>query len=221
MAPTFEECNKDAIFVRESLLSAGFLINEKKSIFTPVQELEWLGIIWNSLEFCVTIPDRRINDLICSLSDALFIFNTLSARRLAQVVGKIISMSPVIGNISRLKTRYSYMCIESRISWDTVLNMEIPVQVKDELLFWLDNIERVNAQKLDFYRKSTVMVFLDTSNIACGAYTVEFNTRIFHQMWNRSEMQLSATWREMKAIEQSLISFKNVFKGSLQITKIV
>ncbi|VDI52010.1 Hypothetical predicted protein [Mytilus galloprovincialis] len=146
MAPTFEECNKDAIFVRKSLLSAGFLINEKKSIFTPVQELEWLGIIWNSIEFCVTIPDRRINDLIRSLSDALTNFNTLSARRLAQVVGKIISMSPVIGNISRLKTRYSYMCIESRVSWDTVLNMEIPVQVKDELLFWLDNIKRVNVK---------------------------------------------------------------------------
>ncbi|CAC5418310.1 MXD [Mytilus coruscus] len=92
---------------------------------------------------------------ICSLSDALFNFNTLSARRLAQVVGKIISMSPVIGNISRLKTRYSYICIENRVSWDTVLNMEIPVQVKEELLFWLDNIKRVNVKKLDFYSKST------------------------------------------------------------------
>ncbi|CAC5364708.1 unnamed protein product [Mytilus coruscus] len=57
------------------------------------------------------------------------------------------------------------------------------------------------------------MVYSDASNVACGAYTVEVNSKIFHQMWNRSEMQLSCTWREMKAIEQSLISFENVFKG--------
>ncbi|CAC5367508.1 unnamed protein product [Mytilus coruscus] len=116
---------------------------------------------------------RRINDLICSLSDALFNFNTLSARRLVQVVEKIINMSPVIGIISRLKTRYSYMCIESRVFWDTVLNMEIPVKVKEELLFWLDNIKRVNVKKLDLYSKSTVMVYSDAMNVACGAYIVD------------------------------------------------
>ncbi|CAC5383419.1 C1QL [Mytilus coruscus] len=117
-------------------------------------------------------------------------FHGVKARRLAQVVGKIISMSPVIGNVSRLKTRYSYMCIESRVSWDTVLNMEIPVQVKEELLIWLDNIERVNEKKLDFYSKSTVMVYSDASNFACVAYTVEVNT---NSLGSESESLLSCS----------------------------
>ncbi|CAC5371828.1 unnamed protein product [Mytilus coruscus] len=48
----------------------------------------------------------------------------ISARNLAQVTGRIISMSPVIGNITRIMTRYCYMSIESRMSWDSYLVLE-------------------------------------------------------------------------------------------------
>lgn len=134
MAHGKDECQK------ESLNSAGFLINEQKSIFSPVKELEWLGIIWNSSEFLVKIPERRIDDMLRALQIGLSDFSSLTARKLAQIVGRIISMSPVIGNMSRLMTRYSYMCIESRITWDSILNMTFPDLVYDEFLFWLENI---------------------------------------------------------------------------------
>jgi hypothetical protein len=51
--------------VKQSLIDAGFLINEEKSVFDPVQ---CLGIIWNSTEFCLQISDRRISDLISNFS---------------------------------------------------------------------------------------------------------------------------------------------------------
>ena len=47
MSPNVDTCLKDSEFVRKSLLDAGFLINENKSIFIPVQSLEWLGIVWD------------------------------------------------------------------------------------------------------------------------------------------------------------------------------
>ena len=213
MAHGKDECKKNAIFVKKSLNSAGFLINEQKSIFSPVKELEWFGIIWNSSEFLVKIPERRIDDMLRALQIGLSDFSSLTARKLAQIVGRIISMSPVIGNISRLMTRYSYMCIESRITWDSILNMTFPDLVYDEFLFWLENIIKINFKKLDFYSKSTAIVFSDASNVACGAYTVDIDHKIFHQMWNDSETSKSSTWREMKAIEQALLSFRNVFEG--------
>lgn len=64
-------CIKDSSFVKQSLIDAGFLINEEKSIFTPVQNLEWLGIVWNSLSFSLSIPERRIIDLTECLNDIL------------------------------------------------------------------------------------------------------------------------------------------------------
>lgn len=207
------DCQNDASFVKESLVSAGFLINEKKSVLSPVQELEWLGIIWNSVDFSLSIPDRRINDLLNSLQKGLSEFDRLSARQLAQIVGRVISMSPVIGNISRLMSRYSYMNIENRKSWDSILCMKFPQLVHEELVFWLENIKKVNLKKLDFYSKSNVVVYSDASNVACAAYTVEIESKIFHQMWTESESTKSSTWKEMRAIEQALLSYQKVFEG--------
>ena len=144
------------------------MINEKKSIFSPVKELEWLGIIWNSSEFLVKIPERRIDDMLGALQIGLSDFSSLTARKLAQIVGRIISISPVIGNSSRRMTRYSYMCIESRITWDSILNTTFPDLVYDEFLFLLDNIIKINFKKLDFHSKSTAIVFSDASNVAVG-----------------------------------------------------
>lgn len=36
MAKAYDDCDKVSTFVRKSLLNAGFLINEEKSIFKPV-----------------------------------------------------------------------------------------------------------------------------------------------------------------------------------------
>ena len=38
-------CYEDAHIVKESLIEAGFFINEEKSGFNPVTKLEWLGIV--------------------------------------------------------------------------------------------------------------------------------------------------------------------------------
>jgi hypothetical protein len=57
MSDSFEECQKDSFFVKQSLVDAGFLINEEKSIFVPTQKLEWLGILLDSQLFSLSIPD--------------------------------------------------------------------------------------------------------------------------------------------------------------------
>ena len=71
MAHGKDESKKDALFVKESLNSAGFLTNEKKYIFSPIKELEWLGIIWNSSEYLLKIPERRIDDMLGALQIGL------------------------------------------------------------------------------------------------------------------------------------------------------
>jgi hypothetical protein len=106
--------------------------------------------------------------------------------------------------------RYNYMCIESRITWDSILNTTFPDLLYDEFLFWLENIIKINFKKLYFYSKSTAIVFSDASNVARGAYTIDIDHNIFHQMWNDFETSKSSTWREMKAIEQALLTFSSV-----------
>ena len=210
-----KQCIEDSRFVRQSLLDAGFLLNEEKSIFKPVKTLEWLGIIWNAVDFTLSIPKRRIDDLIFSLNHAFEIFPRLTARSLAQITGRIISMSPVIGNVSRIMTRYCYLTIETRDGWDYLLNLKYENCVKSELKFWLENINTINCKKLGTYSKSSVLVYSDASDFAAGAYVLEFDNKVFHKMWTVEETLESSTWRELKAIELALSAFKNIFAGKV------
>ncbi|CAC5379968.1 unnamed protein product [Mytilus coruscus] len=67
------------------------------------------------------------------------------ARTLAQVVGRIISMTPVIGNVARIMSKFCYMEIESRIGWDNPISGYKPVEVLSELKFWLENVTLINC----------------------------------------------------------------------------
>ena len=57
MSDSFGECQKDSPFAKQSLVDAGFLINEEKSIFFRTQKLEWLGILWDNQLCFLSIPD--------------------------------------------------------------------------------------------------------------------------------------------------------------------
>ncbi|CAC5389809.1 unnamed protein product [Mytilus coruscus] len=140
MGKNKQEASECSSFVKTSLLEAGFLINMDKSIFEPVQCLEWLGLVWDSSDFSISISDRRIDNTLTSLVDILNNFPNFTARKLAQVTGKVISMSPVMGNITSLMTRYLHWAIENRVKWDLKLILECPDCVFNELTFWLNNI---------------------------------------------------------------------------------
>jgi hypothetical protein len=73
MTNTLEDCKKYSDFVKQSLFDAGFL--KDKSISNPVRILEWLGINWDSSSFALSIPDRRINDILPSLRAHPFCFS--------------------------------------------------------------------------------------------------------------------------------------------------
>ena len=119
----FELARSDAAFVYKSLADAGFLVNREKSIFTPTQSLTWLGLIWDCDAYSLSIPEQRISDLIKGIDSILSRLYSVTARKLAQVCGRIISMMPVIGNVARIKTRYLHRCIEARRSWDYTFGM--------------------------------------------------------------------------------------------------
>ena len=64
----------------------------------------------------------------------------VSARSLARLVGKIISLMPVVGNVSRLMTRNLYLIIQRRKSWDSLLNIKDEQNVIDEIFFWKNQL---------------------------------------------------------------------------------
>ncbi|CAG2187486.1 unnamed protein product [Mytilus edulis] len=105
-----------------------------------------------------SIPPPNIHkaaDKSSDLVDTVELFKTILdsklARSLAQVVGRIISMTPVIGNVARIMSKFCYMEIESRIGWDIPITGYKPVEVLSELKFWLENVTMINYRNLCHY----------------------------------------------------------------------
>ncbi|CAC5386805.1 unnamed protein product [Mytilus coruscus] len=149
--------------------------------------LEWLCLVWNSSDVSISISDRRIDDTRISLVDISNNFPNFPARKLAQVTGKVISMCPVMGNVTSVMTRYLHWAIENRVKWDLKLTLECPDCVFNELRFWLNNIKRFNRKYLAGYSFPHVLVYSDVSKVAAGAYSIDINSNIFHQMWTLQE----------------------------------
>ena len=108
-----EEAERNSEFVRDTLIAAGLVPDVEKSNWEPSQISEWLGIITDTHKGVLFFPKKRIESLTTSISNVLSIFRSSSARLLAWVTGKIISMQSVVGSISRLMTRYLYSATDS------------------------------------------------------------------------------------------------------------
>lgn len=77
--------------IKSELASAGFLVNMDKCVWDPVQVITWLGIVWDGVQGVISITETRLQKCLAYIDKALSDPN-LSARDLASLVGKIISM---------------------------------------------------------------------------------------------------------------------------------
>ena len=209
------DCSNQALTVKQDLKCSGLVINLTKSQFDPVQIIEWLGIIWNMVAGEILIPERRILDLEVTLSQTFGQLPFTTARKLARLTGKIISMSPVIGNISRLMTRNLYAIIISRKNWDFNINIKDAVETIAEMFFWKNNIRMLNRRRLVEQDLPQKLVYSDASNVALGAYVVHTDNAVAHKMWSGSEATKSSTWREIKAVSVGLSAFGEILKNKV------
>ena len=88
----------------------------------------------------LSIPEGRVYDLMSSLCVILKSYPIFTARHLAQVVGRVTSMTPVIGKVARIMSKYCYMAIENRSAWDKPIMSFNQDTALTELRFWEHNI---------------------------------------------------------------------------------
>ena len=106
-----------SLIQRSDLASSGFIPNESKSHWEPVQVGvgEWLGFLINTIQFMFQIPEAKLAKLKRSL-ESLILDGCATYRELARLAGFVISLSLAVGPIARLFTRQMYFFIRSRPS---------------------------------------------------------------------------------------------------------
>ena len=207
--------------VRSDLVKAGLVANCDKSIWIPTQCLDWLGISWDLLNATLTIPQPRDDRLLSALGVFKDKLPFVTPRFIASIVGKIISLSPCVGNVSLIMSRFLQSAVFFRHDWDTPLDLsrfQFFPQCLDEVNFWLDNCVKLNCKKLFEYSQPVVIVCTDASNFACGGYAhfvdkEEFD--LFYQAFSSMESTLDSNGREMLAILYALRSFKALVRGKV------
>ena len=110
------QVRNSSIFVRNTLYSAGFLPNEAKSVGQPTPKLVWLGYDIDLLNHLVSIPVKRISSALDAANKLLVSYSMTTPRILTQFTGKIISMGFVLGNITRVMSRYCHFDIAKKNS---------------------------------------------------------------------------------------------------------
>lgn len=90
-ADNYSNCLQASNFVKDTLVKAGFVVNEEKSLWAPVQSLDWLGFRWNLVKGTLESQESKLEDLMTMITNLENLDFFVSARLLAKVTGKIVS----------------------------------------------------------------------------------------------------------------------------------
>ena len=109
------------------------------------------------------ISNTRIESILNMFSN-LTSTSYITAKKVAQIIGKIISTIFILGNIVRLKIRYLYRSILVKTSWDSHANVLYYHFAIKEITFWKQNIQTLNKRPLIPYKLPITKLYSDASN---------------------------------------------------------
>lgn len=175
-------------------------------MWQPTQRLQWLGFIIDTSLGQIEVPQEKISRLIVELGKVLHA-TLVSARQLASVVGRIISMGLAVGPVSRLMTRSLYSVLESRGAWWELLSL--PEEARKELEFWSRNLVEYKAQPIWHSPSAVRVVYSDASATGYGGFIVEHGCYTAYGQWTAIEATHSSTWRELSGVWRVLQSLAN------------
>ena len=207
--------------VRSDIVKAGLVVNCDKSVWVPVQRLEWLGISWDLFNAILFIPQLRIDRLISALHAFKEKLPCVTPRFVASVVGRIISLSPCVGNVSLVISRFLQSAVTFCDAWDTPLDLsrfQYYSHCLDEIDFWLENCIKLNCRKLFEYTRPVYIICTDASDFTCGVhahFVVEEEFELFYKAFCSMESVLNSNGRQLLAILYALKSLKSLIQGKV------
>ena len=172
-AQDFDKAENLSQEIKNDILMSGFVPNATKYVWIPVQSLEFLGVILDSLHGTILIPDQRISKAKNSVSEILLSVKyqrKLYVKRVASIVGQIISMSIVLGHISQIMSRYLSLDILNANTW--ISYIQLSEESCKQLLFWKDNLSVLNTKYIFESHKCTKIVYSDASSTGFAGYEV-------------------------------------------------
>lgn len=206
-AKTQVELNYQVLRIRDDLRKAGFIVNESKSNWNPKHIVTWLGFVINLNRFEVSLPEEKVDKIVIILNKYSS-NDSMSRRQLASVIGKITSTYPALGPIVFYRTKELQKKVISLEVWDFPFPLDS--NTKSELKFWSDYFQIKRSKSFAQEHKKHITIFSDASATGGGSFQEGHERSFCHFIWNHAEAAKSSTYRELKTVWFSLLSFKDL-----------
>ena len=128
-APTFEECNRNTLFVIDLLESLGFHINREKSELIPSHHIPFSGFVIDSVQMLISLPMEKIlsiQSMARLLKDSL---QTVSLRMSGKFIRMCSATCPAVFQAPAHYRRLQF--VKALVYWNSLY----PVEASDEEVY--------------------------------------------------------------------------------------
>ena len=190
---SFEKCKADTIWAVELLQSLGYVVNFPKSVLTPTQILEHLGLIINSVDMTAKITKEKCDHFI-DMSMKLLSTKRPSIREVSRVLGTMVSYLPG-AEFGKMHYRGLENCKKQALVWSRGNyegKMTLNKDALKDIQWWKDNIR--GQCTLLLRPRPTHILSTDSSKLMWGAVLGNAKTG---GNWTADECKLHINVQEM------------------------
>ena len=127
------------------LVSLGFIINLDKSVIKPTRLIEFLGFLLNSILMSISLPNRKVHQIQQLAKKQT---SQITTRSLAQLLRLMVAAHPAILPAPLYYRQLEKQKIQQVQSQGYNSNMTLSTHVKDELMWWINNLKQHNGHSL-------------------------------------------------------------------------
>ena len=184
--------------------SLGLTISVNKSVLEPVQKIEYLGFVLNSMNMTVSLTVVKKNK-IRSLARKLLNLVKFPIRLLCSFIGNVVAAEPGVYMAAyfykKLELQRNIALNENYGDFDAIMfNNEI---IKSELKWWHGNI--MTSRKAILDPPVDLILYSDASKKGWGGHTVDKNST--GGDWTQEEQEKHINQLELRAAFLTMQSF--------------
>jgi len=196
--------------------SLGFQINTDKSVLLPTTTITFLGLIYNSVELTISLPQDKRAEALARVSFFLQA-SSCRIRDWARFVGLLNFCCHAIpyGRVYLKELERIRFLELSRVRQDYDAMMLIPRSVDPDLRWWLHHLPTAVSpiRRLSFHRE----IFTDASNNGWGAF---WEGTSVGGPWSSAELEHHINHKELLAAFYGLRAFASLLTGCAVLLRI-
>ncbi|XP_036146143.1 uncharacterized protein LOC118646722 [Monomorium pharaonis] len=205
MAPSRSQSEENVSVVLNLLSSLGFIVNKRKSSLSPQRSCRYLGFIFDTDHFSISIPQDKRSKLLHRTLD-LLTRSACKIRFLASYIGSLISICPAVqyGLLhTKILEREKFLALAA-LDGDFEARMTLPASIKEDLRWWGSIFADPTQRNIICPGKFILEIFADASLTGWGAVCKGSRT---HGFWSSNDKKNHINYLELLAVFYALRCF--------------